>query len=53
MIVANHNPDWNDVQVLLNTLVLPEGKRTVLEKAQEETERLRDCCESVNLNIIL
>ncbi|KFQ95970.1 hypothetical protein Y956_08683, partial [Nipponia nippon] len=40
IIAENHNPDWKDMQVLLNTLFLPEEKRMVLEKAQEENTRL-------------
>ena len=39
MIIENHNPDWQDLQVLLNTLLAPEEKRLVLDKAREENER--------------
>ncbi|KFQ66554.1 hypothetical protein N335_05903, partial [Phaethon lepturus] len=40
MIILNHNPDWKDMQVLLNTLLLPEEKHLVLEKANEENRRV-------------
>ena len=40
MIIENHNPDWKDIQVLLNTLLPPEEKRMVLEKAKEENMKL-------------
>ncbi|GAB0209406.1 hypothetical protein GRJ2_003406300 [Grus japonensis] len=39
MIIENHNPEWQDVQVLLNNLFTPEEKRMVIEKAREENER--------------
>uniref|UniRef100_A0A663FGX9 Core shell protein Gag P30 domain-containing protein n=1 Tax=Aquila chrysaetos chrysaetos TaxID=223781 RepID=A0A663FGX9_AQUCH len=40
IIIENHNPDWKDIQVLLNTLLLPEEKKMVWEKAQEENIKL-------------
>lgn len=40
MIIENHNPDWKDMQVLLNTLFSLEEKRMVLEKAREENEKI-------------
>lgn len=40
MIIENHNPDWQDIQVLFNNLFTPEEKRMVLEKANLEKERI-------------
>lgn len=42
MIVENHNPDWQGIQVLLNNLCAPEENRMVMEKAREENERQND-----------
>lgn len=39
MIIENHNPDWQDIQVLLNNLFNPEEKRMVKEKGREENKK--------------
>nr|XP_009505529.1 PREDICTED: natural cytotoxicity triggering receptor 3 ligand 1 [Phalacrocorax carbo] len=40
MIIENHNPDWQDIQVLLNHLFTPDEKRVLIEKPREENEQL-------------
>ncbi|KAF1426294.1 hypothetical protein FQV24_0005554, partial [Spheniscus mendiculus] len=40
IIIENHDPVWQDMQVLMNTLLTYEERRTVLAKAREENERL-------------
>lgn len=40
MIVLNHNPEWKDMQVLLNALLLPEERLLVVEKANKENRRI-------------
>ncbi|KFQ62411.1 hypothetical protein N334_10640, partial [Pelecanus crispus] len=39
-IVENYDPDWKDIQVVLNTLLTYEERRTVLVKAREEAEKV-------------
>lgn len=39
-IMISHNPNWGDMQVLLNTLLTVEEKRMVVEKAQAEMKNL-------------
>ncbi|GAB0208649.1 hypothetical protein GRJ2_003330600 [Grus japonensis] len=38
-IINNQDPDWKDLQVILNNLMTFEEKRIVLAKAREEAER--------------
>uniref|UniRef100_A0A8B9EMI4 Core shell protein Gag P30 domain-containing protein n=1 Tax=Anser cygnoides TaxID=8845 RepID=A0A8B9EMI4_ANSCY len=39
-VMISHNPNWADLQALLNTLLTVEEKRMVVEKAQAETRNL-------------
>lgn len=39
-IIENHNPDWQDIQILLNNSFTPEEKKVVLEKANMENEKI-------------
>ncbi|KAK4810561.1 hypothetical protein QYF61_004524 [Mycteria americana] len=39
-IMENHDPDWKDIQVVLNTLLSYEERRTVVVKSREEAERV-------------
>ncbi|KFQ65261.1 hypothetical protein N335_07732, partial [Phaethon lepturus] len=38
-IMLTHNPNWGDMQALLNTFFTADEKKMVLEKAKEEGER--------------
>uniref|UniRef100_A0A8C8B9S6 Core shell protein Gag P30 domain-containing protein n=1 Tax=Otus sunia TaxID=257818 RepID=A0A8C8B9S6_9STRI len=40
MIIENHNPDWQNIQILLNSLLIPKEKRMVLERAEAENGRI-------------
>ncbi|KFV54035.1 hypothetical protein N328_12787, partial [Gavia stellata] len=39
-IVENRDPDWKDLQVLLNNLVSYEERTIIMAKAKEEAERV-------------
>ncbi|KFV40466.1 hypothetical protein N328_04908, partial [Gavia stellata] len=39
-IVENQDPDWKDLQVILNNLVSHEERRIIMAKAKEEVERV-------------
>lgn len=41
-IFAVYHPNWAAIQILLNSLLSPEERSMVLEKAREEAERLRE-----------
>lgn len=41
-IFAVYHPNWAAIQVLLNSVLSPEERSMVLEKAREEAERLRE-----------
>ena len=38
-IMLTHNPNWGDIQALLNTFFTAEEKRMVIERAREEGGR--------------
>ena len=41
-IFATHHPNWADVQALLNILLTADERRLVLNRANQEAQRLRD-----------
>ena len=41
-IFATHDPNWADIQALMNTLLTPEEYRMALDKAHQEAERLHE-----------
>ncbi|KFP57088.1 hypothetical protein N322_11769, partial [Cariama cristata] len=51
IIIQNHDPDWQDMQVLMNTLFTDEERRAVL--AKEENERLHKQFEAGGLKEFL
>ncbi|KFU98620.1 hypothetical protein N339_05696, partial [Pterocles gutturalis] len=40
MVIRKQDPDWNEIQVVLDTLLSETEKEMVLAKAKEEAERL-------------
>ena len=40
MIIRTQDPDWNDLQVVLDNLLTADERTLVLAKAKEEAERI-------------
>ena len=38
-IMLTHNPNWGDIQAILNTFFMTEERQMVLEKAKEDRDK--------------